>query len=69
MAKEPKDIKIGSGVLRIQKSEFKGYHFIDVRKYYEAEDGEFKPTKKGITLSLDIVDEVIEAIKKANQTG
>jgi len=69
MAKEPKDIKLNNGIIRIQKSEFKGYEFIDVRKYYEAEDGEFKPTKKGIAISLDIVDEVIEAIKKANQTG
>lgn len=62
-----KDIKVGNGVVRIQKSEYKGYQFIDVRKYYEAENGEFLPTKKGIAISLDIVDEVIKAVKEANK--
>ncbi len=68
MAKEPKDIKVGSGIIRVQKSEYKGYEFIDVRKYYEAGEGEFKPTKKGIALSLDVANEIAEAIKEANTT-
>ena len=67
MAKEPIDIKVGTGIIRVKKSEYKGYKFIDVRRYYEAENGEFLPTKKGIAIALDIVDEVIEAIKEANK--
>ena len=67
MDKKPIDIKINSGIIRIQKSEYKGYEFIDVRKHYEAEDGEFKPTKKGISLSPDVVEKVVEAIKEASK--
>ena len=62
-----KYIKIGSGIIRIKKSEYKGFTFIDVRKYYEAEESEFKPTKKGIALPLDVADEVADAIKEANK--
>lgn len=32
-------------------SEFKGNSYIDVRKYYEANEGELKPTRKGITFN------------------
>ena len=34
-------------------SEFKGKSYADIRVYYEDDDGELKPTKKGITIALD----------------
>ena len=34
-------------------SEYKGKKYADIRSYYEDDEGEWKPTKKGITLSLD----------------
>jgi len=35
----------------ITLSEFKGNCYIDLRKYYEAGEGELKPTRKGITFN------------------
>ena len=59
------DIETGSGVIRVQKSSFKGHDFIDVRKFYfDEESGELRPTKKGISISPDLVPQVLEAIKK-----
>jgi hypothetical protein len=52
----------------IQFSEYKGKKYIDVRVFYNAGDGEvedWKPTKRGITVSLDFISELGEGIKKA----
>jgi hypothetical protein len=34
-------------------SEFKGKNYANIRIYYEDDEGEWKPTKKGITVSMD----------------
>ena len=34
-------------------SEFKGKKYADIRIYFENDEGEWKPTRKGLTLSLD----------------
>ena len=34
-------------------SEFKGKNYADVRVYYEDGEGEWKPTKKGVTVVVD----------------
>ncbi len=64
----PKDITSGKNVIRVQKSEYKGYEFLDVRKFYKDEETEeYKPTKKGIAIPLDVADEVADAIKEVNK--
>jgi len=45
--------------LRIEASNYKGSDFISVRIYYLADNGEWRPTKKGITVKPDKVDELI----------
>jgi len=38
-------------------SEFKGKNYANIRIYYEDDEGEWKPTKKGISVNLeDFVD-------------
>jgi hypothetical protein len=34
-------------------SEFKGKKYADIRIYFENDEGEWKPTRKGLNLSLD----------------
>ncbi len=53
--------------LRISTENFKGRDYIDVRIYYEADDGEWKPTKKGVTIAPDKVEEVIGLLTKAGE--
>ena len=48
-------------IIRIKKSEYKGKEFVDCRIFYE-KDGEYHPTKKGISFNPGIAKEVIEAI-------
>ena len=59
------DIKIKSGIIRIQKSEFKEKTYLDIRKFYQdKETDEWRPTRKGISIPLDLVEKVITAIKE-----
>jgi hypothetical protein len=49
--------------IRVSITEFKGYELIDVRAYYrDNETGELKPTRKGITLSIELYDKLKDAI-------
>ena len=34
-------------------SEFRGKNYANIRIYYEDDEGEWKPTKKGISVSLE----------------
>ena len=56
--------KNSSEVVRISLSEFKGHSYVDIRIFYEDDEGEWRPTKKGVTVSVDLVDELLEAVKK-----
>ena len=59
-----KDLKYKKGIIRVEKKEYKGYKFVDIRRYYENEEGEWLPTKKGVTLPLDKAEAIAEAIKE-----
>lgn len=54
--------------VRVSLSEFKGKQYIDLRIYYENEDGEWKPTKKGVALNVEHFHKLMEALKEAEQT-
>ena len=48
--------------LRIQRREYRGHEFIDVRIYYQNDASEWCPTRKGVTIALDLLDEFKAAI-------
>ena len=45
-------------------SEFKGKNYADIRIYYEDDEGEWKPTKKGVTVSLENFAEFKERVEE-----
>ena len=47
---------------RVGMREFRGTRFIDIRAYFETDDGEWRPTKKGITLPIDAFPEFAAAV-------
>ena len=68
MQKVIKDIeKNAREKIRISLTEFKGYDLVDLRVYYEDEEGNPKPTKKGISFKTDIISQVIEALSQAEE--
>jgi hypothetical protein len=50
--------------IRFTVSEFKGRELVNIRVYYTDDDGELKPTKKGISFSTELFDEFLEGIEK-----
>ena len=45
-----------------------GYDLVDVRVYYKDEDGELKPTRKGVSLHREQVGDVIKALSVIERT-
>ena len=50
--------------VRVSLTTYKGREYLDIRAYYHGEDGQKHPTRKGITLSLDLPPELEAALKK-----
>jgi hypothetical protein len=52
-----------SEVVRVVLARFKGRMFVDLRCYFEDDEGTFRPTKKGVAISPDLWDEFRTAIE------
>ena len=57
-----------SEVIRIQLKEYEGHKLVDIRVWYEDENGEYKPTKKGISfnrhLSINVANAITEVMSE-----
>lgn len=56
--------KNSTEVVRASPTEFKGGRYAELRVFYQDDDGEYRPTKKGLTVSLDLLDELATAVAK-----
>jgi len=61
------ELEKGKDKIIILLKEFKGKQYIDIRTYFENQEGEWIPTKKGISLTPDNLDDVIKFLKDAKQ--
>jgi len=52
--------------ITVQKCIFRGAEFIDIRNYFRNYENEFKPSKKGISVPLDKVEDLIQALQELN---
>ena len=50
--------------IRFNVTEFKGKQYADARAYYRDDDGELKPTRKGLTISPDIWPGFVQGIER-----
>jgi len=51
--------------VQIELREYEGHPYVDVREFYDDEEGRRLPTKKGITFNPKIAEQVAEAILQA----
>lgn len=51
--------------IRLEILKFKGKKYLNFRIWFKDDDGEYHPSKKGITISTDLVDDLKKAIDKA----
>lgn len=65
MEKTIRDIEKGQDLIRVELSEFKGNQYVGARIYYMDDRGDWKPTRKGLTLTPDTMAQVRDAIDEA----
>ena len=53
--------------MRASLTEYKGKQYIDLRVFYKADNDEFRPSKKGLTLSPELLPELEEALHKLKE--
>jgi len=53
--------------IRVSIEEYRNSRFADLRVYWENEQGEWRPSKKGIALNCQCIAQVIEALQKARK--
>ncbi|HUJ69493.1 MAG TPA: transcriptional coactivator p15/PC4 family protein [Syntrophorhabdales bacterium] len=55
-------------VVRVSVEEYKGRKYVDVRIYFENDEGEWKPTKKGVTIQPDKIDLFMDLMRQAKES-
>jgi hypothetical protein len=65
LEKTIRDIEKGQDLIRVELSEFKGNQYVGARIYYMDDRGDWKPTRKGLTLTPDTMAQVRDAIDEA----
>lgn len=65
MEKTIRDIEKGTDLVRIELSEFKGNQYISARIYYMDDKGDWKPTRKGLTLTTELMKQVRDSLDEA----
>ena len=53
-------------LIRVEKRNYQGKDFVDIRQYYKDDEGELKPTTKGVTLPPEKLSEFIKALENLN---
>ncbi|MEQ8898656.1 MAG: transcriptional coactivator p15/PC4 family protein [Roseovarius sp.] len=53
--------------LRVTLEEFRGHHLLNLRIWYDADDGEQRPGKQGVAIRLDLLPHLRKALSEAEQ--
>ncbi len=53
--------------IRVSVSTYKGKKYVDLRVYYQDDNGEYKPSKKGIAISPELLPELENSIGKLKE--
>ena len=56
-------------LVRLERTEYKGHQLLSIRAYYQAADGEWKPTAKGITMKAESWQGIVPALMLALAGG
>ena len=53
--------------VRVSLTSYRGHDLIDIRVFFQDDQGEWRPTKRGVSLSVDSFAELREAVVKAEE--
>lgn len=55
--------------IRITLDDFRGYQLVNLRVWFDAGDGEYRPGKQGLAFRADLLSEVLEALRALEGSG
>jgi len=55
-------------MVRASVSDYAGRRRADIRIYFQADDGAWHPTKRGVSISAEMVGELKQAVDKLEET-
>ncbi|MDR2017848.1 MAG: transcriptional coactivator p15/PC4 family protein [Syntrophobacterales bacterium] len=61
------EIQKGTDKIIVTVKEFKGKTYVDIRTYFENDQGEMTPTKKGVSLTPDNLDDILNILQEARK--
>ena len=61
------EIQKGTDKIMVTVKEIKGKTYVDIRTYFENDQGEMVPTKKGVSLTPDNVDDMLRFLEDAKK--
>jgi len=53
--------------VRISLTSYRGHELVDIRVYFQDDQGEWRPTKRGVSLSVDSFTELRDAVTKVEE--
>jgi hypothetical protein len=53
--------------VRVSLTSYRGHDLVDIRVFFQDEQGEWRPTKRGVSLSVDSFAELRDAVVKAEE--
>ena len=56
-------------MVRIVREDYKGTDLVNVRVWYRVDNGEMRPSKTGITINGNQIDQLIEALQAVKAEG
>ena len=59
--------KSAGELVRCSVTKFKGYPLVDIRIYFEDTSGEYRPTKRGVCVHTELIDELHKGISKLKE--
>ncbi len=54
-------------IIRIRLSEYRGRELIDIRTWYTGEDGDWRPSSKGVAFNSELFHELKTAVDKLGE--
>ena len=55
------------GRIYVRLSRFRERDYLDIRNFYQTEDEEWKPTRKGIAIPVEFYGDLMAALKEADK--
>ena len=59
------EIQKGTDKIMVTVKEFKGKTYVDIRTFFENDQGEMVPTKKGVSLTPENLDDMLGLLQAA----